>query len=158
MSNPKIKIREEIRNLVKEIREKDNSIKIVTTNGAFDILHSGHVESLKKAKSFGDILIIGLNSDKSIKKYKSPERPIIPQDDRAKLLAALEIVDYVVIFDEIDPRELLKEIKPDFHVKSREGYKGVEGEVVRKGGGKIILIKDFPVLSTTDIINKIKSM
>jgi D-beta-D-heptose 7-phosphate kinase/D-beta-D-heptose 1-phosphate adenosyltransferase len=91
--------------------------KVVFTNGCFDILHVGHLQLLQKAKSFGDVLIVGLNSDRSVKKLKGPARPILPQRDRARLLAALEMVDYVVIFDEDTPYELLSRIKPQILVK-----------------------------------------
>lgn len=152
----KIKTLPEIKEIVEKLREDGK--KIVTTNGAFDLIHAGHVKSLDTAKSLGDCLIIGLNSDDSIKRYKSPQRPIIPQEFRAKMLAALEIVDYVIIFDEDDPRDLLKVIKPDIHVKSKAGYKGIEKEVVESNGGAIYLIDDVPGLSTTHILNRIKEI
>ncbi|MAG52581.1 MAG: D-glycero-beta-D-manno-heptose 1-phosphate adenylyltransferase [Nanoarchaeota archaeon] len=152
-----IQTKESMKSILKILRKEAPIIKVVTTNGAFDILHSGHVFSLKKAKSYGDILIVCLNSDSSIKKYKSLNRPIIPQKDRAELLVALEIVDYVVIFNETDPREILKIIKPNFHVKSKSGFKGIEKDVVEKNGGKIVLIDDTKEgYSTTKIIEKIK--
>lgn len=156
----KIKVRtfEEIQIDIQELRNKNPEIKIVTTNGAFDIIHSGHLCSLNKAKSFGDILVIGLNSDSSIKQYKSEDRPIIPQENRAEMLAALEVVDYVVIFNETDPREFLKRVKPNFHVKSKEGYKGIEEEVIKENGGEIILLDDMPSFSTSDIIKKISDI
>ena len=144
-------------NELEKWRKREDIIgrKIVTTNGAFDIIHAGHIQTLEKAKSYGDILIVGLNSDSSIKRYKSPLRPIIPQKERAEMLAALSVVDYVSIFEENDPREFIKAVKPNFHVKSRLGFKGIEKEVVEENGGKIVLIDDMPGLSTTDIINKI---
>ena len=154
----KIKTKDEIKDIVIKLRKKNPNIKIVTTNGAFDIIHTGHIKSLEQAKSYGDIVIVGLNSDNSIKRYKSALRPIIPEKDRAKMLASLQVVDYVVIFEEDDPRELLKLIKPDFHVKSKTGFKGIEKETVESNGGKIILIDDVPGLSTTDILKKIKSI
>ena len=92
---------------------KDNNVKIAATNGCFDILHVGHVKYLSEAKKCGDILVVGLNSDASVKMLKGETRPINPQNDRAQVLAALSCVDYVVIFDEISPIELLKSIKPD---------------------------------------------
>jgi D-beta-D-heptose 7-phosphate kinase/D-beta-D-heptose 1-phosphate adenosyltransferase len=151
----KIKTKEEIKKLVETMRIENSEIKIVTTNGAFDILHSGHIRSLELAKSYGDILIVGLNSDASVKRYKSPLRPIIPQKERAQMLAALECVNYVVIFDEDDPRNLLEAIKPTFHVKSKTGFKGIEREVVESSGGKIILVEDIAGISTSEIIAKI---
>jgi len=154
--NQKIKTKQEIEQIINQLKKQNSQIKIVTTNGAFDLLHAGHIHSLQKAKSFGDIFIVGLNSDSSVRKYKSPDRPIIPQQQRAEMLAALEMVDYIVLFDETDPRELLKIIKPDFHVKSKEGFKGIETNVVEKSGGKIILVEDIPGFSTSNIIEKIK--
>ena len=99
---------------------KENNVKIAATNGCFDILHVGHVKYLKEAKKCGDVLVVGLNSDVSVKMLKGDTRPINPQSDRAQVLAALNCVDYVVIFDEISPIELLKSIKPDVYVKGAD--------------------------------------
>ena len=99
---------------------KENNVKIAATNGFFDILHVGHVKYLKEAKKCGDVLVVGLNSDVSVKMLKGETRPINPQSDRAQVLAALNCVDYVVIFDEISPIELLKSIKPDVYVKGAD--------------------------------------
>jgi rfaE bifunctional protein nucleotidyltransferase chain/domain len=157
--NSKIRTQKEIQIICKEIRKKRPSLRIVTTNGSFDILHSAHIDSLKKAKTYGDILIVGLNSDSSIKKYKSPSRPIIPQKERAELLSALEIVNYVVIFNQPEIGvPLINLVKPDYHVKSRSGYMGFEEAAIRKHTGKLILLKDIPGLSTTKIIQKIKGL
>ncbi len=150
----KIESEEELKNLIKKLRARN--LKIVTTNGAFDILHVGHIKSLVEAKKYGDVLIVCLNSDNSIKEYKSKNRPINKQEDRAEMLAALEVVDYVKIFNEPDPRNLLDKIKPDFHIKSKSGFKGIEKEVIENNGGKIVLIDDIPGISTTRIIEKIK--
>lgn len=158
MVRNKIKNKIEIQKIVTDLRTKNPSIKIVSTNGAFDIIHRGHVSCLESAKKLGDYLIVGLNSDKSIKRYKSKDRPIIPQEDRAIILAGLSMVDFVVIFEEDDPRDLLKNIKPNIHVKSRSGYKGIEKEVVEENGGKIVLIDDIDGISTTQIIDKIKKL
>ena len=149
----KIKTREELKEIVESFKKKGK--KIVTTNGSFDILHLGHVKSFQEAKKYGDILILGLNSDSSIKQYKSPDRPINPQQDRAEMLAALECVDYVTIFDETDPRALLEVIKPNVHVKSKSGFTGIEKETVEKNGGEIVLIEDTIGKSTTNLIDKI---
>lgn len=99
---------------------KENNVKIAATNGCFDILHVGHVKYLKEAKKCGDVLIVGLNSDASVKMLKGETRPINPQNDRAEVLTALSCVDYVVIFDEISPIALLKSIKPDVYVKGAD--------------------------------------
>lgn len=149
----KIKNREEIRQIAEDLRR--NHKVIVTTNGSFDILHVGHVKSLNLARQQGDYLIVGLNSDSSIRGYKGPNRPINNQEDRAYLLSALECVDYIVIFDEPDPREFLGAIKPHYHVKSKSGYKGTEREVVESNGGQVVLLEDLPGYSTTTLLNKL---
>lgn len=155
MFEEKILSREALAKEVARLRAERPDIVIVTTNGSFDIMHVGHVYSLEKAKEQGDVLIVGLNSDSSIKSYKSPNRPINPQEDRAAFMAALACVDYVTIFDELDPRALLAVIKPDRHVKSRSGYLGLEEEVVTSNGGKVVLLDDIPGKSTTMLIQKI---
>jgi len=152
----KIKSREEIKKIVADLRKENPKIVIVTTNGAFDILHAGHAKSMELAKSFGNVLIVGLNSDSSIQQYKSKDRPIIPQKYRAQMLAALAAVDYVTIFDETTSIEFVKSIKPNIHVKSKNGFTGVENDAVIMGGGRMELIEDTPGISTTQIINKIK--
>lgn len=151
----KIKTKQEIEKVVQELRNADKNICIVTTNGAFDLIHSGHITSLEHAKSLGDILIVGLNSDSSVKRYKSNLRPIIPQKERAKMLASLEAVDYVVIFEEDNPNALLEIIKPNKHVKSKSGFKGLERETVENHGGEITLLDDVIGISTTQILNKV---
>ena len=153
MLEEKIKTREELKEILKSLRKERK--KIVTTNGAFDILHVGHIKSLTEAKSYGDVLIVGLNSDLSIKSYKDPSRPIMCEENRAIVIAALSCVDYVSIFNELTPIELLKLVKPDYHIKSKSGFKGIETRVVEENGGKIILIDDFPNMSTTKIIGEI---
>ena|SRR3989344_6857434 len=156
MLKDKIKTREEIAKICEELRR--NGKKIVTTNGAFDILHSGHLTSLEKAKSFGDVLIVGLNSDASVRKYKSELRPIINEENRAKMLAGLSVVDYVIIFDEDNPINLLSVIRPNVYVKSRKAYLGIEGPTVEKFGGKVELVEDVEGISTSEIIGKILRM
>ena len=147
--------REELAKIVPALKKQGK--KIVTTNGAFDIVHIGHVRSLQQAKSFGDILIVGVNSDSSIKKYKSEKRPIIPEQERAEMVAALSCVDYVTIFGETDPCALLEVIKPDVHVKSGDydPEKMPETPVVRKYGGEVKITKFISGRSTTDLIKKI---
>lgn len=133
-------------------KEKRTGKKIVFTNGCFDILHAGHVKSIEFAKSKGDILIIGLNSDTSIKRIKGPKRPINKQADRAIVLSALEAVDSVCIFSQDTPLELIKIVKPDILVKGAD-YKNKE-VVGSEYAGKVVL---FPLLkgrSTTNLINK----
>lgn len=133
-------------------KEKRTGKKIVFTNGCFDILHAGHVKSIEFAKSKGDILIIGLNSDTSIKRIKGPKRPINKQADRAIVLSALEAVDSVCVFSQDTPLELIKIVKPDILVKGAD-YKNKE-VVGSEYAGKVVL---FPLLkgrSTTNLINK----
>lgn len=131
--------------------------KIVFTNGVFDILHIGHLRYLKKARSLGDVLIVGLNSDRSVKKIKGTSRPIIPEKERAEILASLEPVDYVVIFNETTPNKLIEEIKPDVHAKGGD-YRNkplAEEKIVKDLGGKIVFVDQVKGKSTSKIIKKI---
>jgi D-beta-D-heptose 7-phosphate kinase/D-beta-D-heptose 1-phosphate adenosyltransferase len=149
-----IKSFEEIEKISKRLKEQNK--KIVFTNGCFDILHVGHVKYLQKAKSFGDILILGLNSDASVKRLKGETRPINIQEDRAYILASLEVVDYVVIFDEDTPYELIKLIQPDTLVKGGD-YKGKD--VVGSDIAKELKLVDFvDGRSTTKTIEKIECL
>lgn len=141
---------------VKELRSAGKTI--ATLNGSFDLLHAGHLKMIHEASEQGDVLILALNSDVSIKKYKSPLRPIVPLEQRLEMIAALEFVDYVTYFDETDPIALLEKIKPDVHNNGSEyGENCIEAEVVKKHGGKIHIVKLVPGLSTTKLIEKIKS-
>jgi D-beta-D-heptose 7-phosphate kinase/D-beta-D-heptose 1-phosphate adenosyltransferase len=130
---------------------------VVFTNGCFDIVHRGHVEYLQKAKALGDVLIVALNTDASVKRIKGPERPIVPQDDRAVVLAALRCVDYVCLFDEDTPYELLKAIEPDVLVKGADWPPDaiVGKNIVEAAGGKVATIEFVPNRSTTDMIQTI---
>ncbi|MCX8163740.1 MAG: D-glycero-beta-D-manno-heptose-7-phosphate kinase [Candidatus Micrarchaeota archaeon] len=140
-------------------KAKDENKKIVFTNGCFDLLHVGHADLLSKAKKLGDILIVGLNSDNSVRRLKGEKRPIINQQQRASLLAALNAVDYVVIFDEDTPIELIKKIKPDILVKGKDYKKEdvVGREIVESYGGKVELIELLEGISTTSIVEKISN-
>jgi len=133
---------------------------IVFTNGCFDVLHRGHIEFLKFCKMQGDIVVLGLNSDSSVRTIKGPERPINNQYDRAAVLAALETVDYITVFDEPDPLGLIKKVKPDILVKGRDWeHKGVVGrEFVESYGGKVVLAPLVEGKSSTITIEKIKSL
>ena len=133
---------------------------IVFTNGCFDVLHRGHIEYLKFCKSLGDIVVVGLNSDDSVKRIKGPERPINNQNARAAVLSALEMVDYIVIFDEPDPLELIKKVRPDILVKGQDWEtKGVIGrEFVESHGGKVVLAQLVEGESSTATIEKMKSL
>jgi len=141
------------------IRKKlgEENKKVVFTNGCFDILHAGHVDYLNKAKSLGSILIVGLNSDKSMKSIKGNKRPIVPQTERAFILANLKAVDYVVIFEEDTPYQLIKNIVPDVLVKGADWAKeNIAGkEIVENAGGKVETIEFVNFQSTSNIINTI---
>lgn len=144
------------------IEEKAASLRargltIATLNGSFDLMHAGHLYMVHQASKQADRLIVALNSDASIQKYKSVERPIIPLEFRLQMMAALEFVDFVTWFEETDPRELLGKIKPDVHVNGAEyGVDCIEGDVVRANGGRLHLVDRIPGLATSSIIEKIK--
>jgi rfaE bifunctional protein nucleotidyltransferase chain/domain len=150
-----IKTREEILEIRKQLRAEKK--KVVFTNGVFDILHSGHVDYLTKSKALGDVLIVGLNSDKSVKNIKGDKRPIISQDNRAIILASLKPVDFVVLFDEDTPAMLIDAIIPDVLVKGEDwSIDKIEGrETVIKNGGEVKNIKFVNEQSTSKIIKKI---
>ena len=130
---------------------------VVATNGCFDILHVGHVRYLQKTKSFADYLIVLLNSDKSVKSIKGPTRPINSENDRAEILCALSCVDYVVLFDEDSPRNLLDEIKPDVYTKGADYTMETlpEADIMRKNNTKVEFIDFVQGKSTTNVINKV---
>ena len=132
--------------------------KIVFTNGCFDILHVGHVKYLEKAKSFGEILVVGLNSDSSVRKIKGPGRPVNKQADRAKVLASLYFVDYVVFFNEETPEKLIMALKPDILVKGSDWKikNIVGGDFVRSRGGMVKTVKFVDGYSTTSLISRIR--
>ena len=131
--------------------------KIVFTNGCFDILHAGHVKYLSRAAEFGDVLILGLNTDRSVKCIKGENRPVIGQDHRAYLLSALFCVDHVVLFDEPDPRRLIEAIRPDVLVKGSDWQENeiLGGDFVRQNGGRIERVDLEAGISTTRIIERI---
>ncbi len=148
--------------LIKKIKElKKNGKTVVFTNGVFDILHVGHVRYLKDAKSKGDILIVGINSDQSVKKIKGKKRPIVPANERAEIIASLEVVDYVLIFEETSPAEVIIKLKPHIHCKGSD-YKSPatvpESQIVESYGGKTLIVGDPKRHATTDIIRKICSL
>ena len=151
-SNEHIKNWDEISFIVNALRKRER--KIIFTNGCFDILHIGHIKYLEKAKSFGDVLILGLNSDTSIRQLKGLNRPINTQNDRAYILAALEVVDYVVIFEEETPYELINLIKPDVLVKGGD-YKDKEviGQNIVK---ELKIVKFIDGKSSSETIKRIQ--
>lgn len=137
---------------------KQEGKTLASLNGSFDLLHAGHLEILYQASLQADLLIVALNSDASIKKYKSPTRPIIPLEYRLQMVAALDFVTFVTWFEETDPRELLAKIKPDVHVNGAEyGENCIEAETVKKYGGRIHIVSLVPGLSTSAILKKIET-
>ncbi len=146
-----IKSIEELKTLVENLKKEGKTI--VFTNGCFDILHAGHVDYLEKAKSFGDILIVGINSDSSIKRIKGEKRPINKQEHRVKVLSALNCVDYVVVFDEDTPIELIKIVQPDVLVKGADWK--LEDIVGREYAKRVERVDFSYDISTTKIIRKI---
>lgn len=133
---------------------------IVTTNGVFDLLHVGHVRYLEEAKALGDILVVALNSDASVKENKGPTRPFNTAEDRAEVLNALACVDYVTIFEEKTPIEILRKLKPNIHVKGGDYVieQIVERHVVEENGGRVVLLQKVECASTTDTAKKIVSI
>ena len=131
--------------------------QIVFTNGCFDILHVGHVRYLAAARSEGDVLVVGLNSDASVKSIKPDNRPIVNQEQRAEVLAGLGVVDFITIFDESDPMPLIRAIKPDILVKGADWKEReiVGADVVKAYGGKVVRVEVVPGISTSRIIRRI---
>jgi rfaE bifunctional protein nucleotidyltransferase chain/domain len=140
-------------------KEREKGKKIVFTNGCFDIIHAGHVDYLEKAKSLGDFLVVGLNSDESVKRLKGPTRPVNPLEQRKKVLQALKPVDLVIVFEEDTPERLIKEIKPDVLVKGGDWkIENIVGaDFVMSYGGKVYTIDFVYDTSTTKIIEKVKN-
>lgn len=132
--------------------------KVVFTNGCFDILHAGHVTYLEAAKAQGDVLVLGLNTDESVRRLKGPERPINSELDRAKVVGALKAVDYVVLFGEQTAEAVIAEVKPDVYVKGGDYTLDTlpEAKIVQSYGGRVAFIDMVEGRSTTNIINKIK--
>ncbi len=142
---------------LKKIRMHNKTV--VTLNGSFDLLHPGHLQIIYEASLQADILIVALNSDASIQTYKCAKRPIISLENRLQHIAALQFVDYITWFDETDPRALLEKIRPDVHVNGAEyGADCIESETVTKHGGVLYQVGRISGLSTTEIIQKIKTL
>ena len=136
---------------------------VVWTSGTFDLLHPGHLASLQAARSLGDLLVVGLNSDASVRGYKGPTRPILTEAERAAMLAGLECVDYVVVFDEPTPEESLRQLRPDIHCKGAEyapphGRPVPEAATVLAGGGRMAYLPLLPGLSTTELLTRIRRL
>ena len=137
---------------------KKNGRSVVFTNGCFDLLHRGHVHILRQAKAAGDMLIVGMNSDRSVKSIKGSPRPILPETDRVELIAAMEMVDYVVLFDEPDPYQLIAAIEPNVLAKGGDwsADKIVGSDIVERNGGRVAVIPYLKGFSTTEIIERIR--
>ena len=143
-----------IEQLIEEIKGIRKDKKVVFTNGCFDILHPGHIYILEQAAACGDLLIVGLNNDDSVKKIKGDPRPLMDQNSRAKVLDSLEVVDYVVLFSEETPLETIKDLKPDVLVKGSEYG---EGEIVGENiAAETVRVQMKPGYSTTEIIERIR--
>jgi rfaE bifunctional protein nucleotidyltransferase chain/domain len=140
-------------------REKRNGKRVVFTNGCFDLLHPGHVQSLEQARALGDVLIVGLNSNASVRQLKGEGRPVLPELERAEILAALECVDAVVIFDELTPQRIIGRLLPDVLVKGGDwpGDQIVGREEVEAAGGCVVLAPVVPGYSTSAILQKIRA-
>jgi len=151
----KIRDREDLRNILGELRAKGK--RVVFTNGCFDLLHIGHLRYLEKAKALGDILVIGVNSDHSVRNLKGPKRPLLPEAERAEILSGLECVDYVTIFNEPTPFEIISLFQPHILVKGGDWSKEeiVGREVVEGLGGKVVIIPFVKGSSTTNLIESI---
>ena len=136
---------------------RDKGKKIVFTNGCFDLLHVGHLRYLEQARKEGDLLVLGLNSDRSVRELKGPTRPLLPQEERAEMMAALSMVDYIVIFDERTPLHLIKELRPDILVKGGDWKREdiVGGQEVESAGGKVVVVPEIPGRSTSNLIAEI---
>ena len=142
---------------IDELRKAKKSIS--TLNGSFDLLHAGHLHMIYEASQLADVLIMALNTDRSIQEYKSPLRPIIPLEYRLQMISALSFVDYVTWFDETNPIRILNVIKPDVHVNGAEyGSNCIEAETVKNNGGRLHIVELIPGLSTSQIVNKITAI
>jgi D-beta-D-heptose 7-phosphate kinase/D-beta-D-heptose 1-phosphate adenosyltransferase len=154
----KILERTDLKDKLEGLRKKGK--KIAFTNGCFDILHVGHVRYLREAKKTADVLVLALNSDSSVRLLKGEERPLIPEKERAEILAALEFIDFVTIFEELTPLELINYLKPDILIKGGDWpeKKVVGREEIKKWGGRVAIIPEVEGKSTTNIVEKIKNL
>jgi len=153
--NQKLKATEDLVRIVKDLKAKKK--RIVFTNGCFDLLHVGHVRYLEEAKVLGDVLIVGVNSDASVRKLKGPKRPILPQEERTEILSGLGCVDYVTVFDEVDPFNLITSLQPNVLAKGGDWRKDqiVGKEVVERSGGEVVVIPFVKNASTSNLIETI---
>jgi len=153
----KLKTLDELIKIAAQARRNGKSV--VFTNGCFDLLHRGHVHVLRQAKAAGDLLIVAINSDQSVKAIKGPTRPVAAEMDRLELIAAMEMVDYVILFDEPDPSKLITAIKPNVLAKGGDwGADGVVGaDIVEREGGRVVLVPYLKGYSTSEIIERIRN-
>jgi D-beta-D-heptose 7-phosphate kinase/D-beta-D-heptose 1-phosphate adenosyltransferase len=153
----KLKSLDELERVISQAKARGK--KIVFTNGCFDLLHRGHLHILRQAKMLGDLLIVAVNTDASIKQIKGPSRPVISETGRAELIAALEMVDYVILFDEIDPCRLIAAVKPDVLAKGGDYDRDsvVGAELIERNGGRVAVIPYLKGFSTTEIIERIRN-
>ena len=151
----KIKERKELLRIAKNLKAKGK--RIVFTNGCFDLLHLGHVRYLEEAKALGDVLVVGVNSDSSVRKLKGPKRPILRERERTEILSGLGCVDYIVIFNEADPLKLITSLKPNLLVKGGDWTREqiVGREVVERSGGELVIIPFVKGASTSNVISTI---
>jgi len=153
----KILSREEMK--AERERLRGHGVAVAFTNGCFDLIHVGHVRYLRWAREQADVLILGLNSDRSVRRIKGEKRPLVPEDERAEILAALDAVDYVVVFDEDEPASLVAELLPDVLVKGEDWAHHVSGrEAVENAGGRVALAPMAEGRSTTDLVGKIVAL
>ncbi len=153
----KLKNRAELQLIRAEAKRQGRSV--VFTNGCFDLLHRGHVHMLRAAKACGAILIVAINSDCSVQAIKGPSRPVLSESDRVELIAAMEMVDYVILFDEPDPYSLIAALEPDVLVKGGDWSAGqiIGADVVEQKGGRVVVVPYLKGFSTSELIEKIRS-
>jgi rfaE bifunctional protein nucleotidyltransferase chain/domain len=149
----KIRERKTLLRIIKDLKAKGK--RIVFTNGCFDLLHIGHIRYLEEAKALGDVLVVGVNSDSSVRKLKGSKRPVLPEEERTEILSGLGCVDYITIFDERDPLKLITSLHPDVLVKGGDWTKDqiVGSEVVERSGGEVVILPFVQGASTSNLIN-----
>lgn len=152
----KVVSEEELQEQVAAIRRAGR--RIVFTNGCFDLIHPGHIRSLERARSLGDALVVAVNSDRSVREMKGPDRPVVPEAERCEVLAALAAVDWVVVFDDPTPRRLIASLLPDVLVKGGDwGPDAIVGrEEVEAAGGRVVRVPVEPGYSTSEILRRIR--
>ncbi|MFW5855672.1 MAG: D-glycero-beta-D-manno-heptose 1-phosphate adenylyltransferase [Bacillota bacterium] len=153
----KFKSRKELVKITDEAQNRDN--RVVFTNGCFDIIHVGHVRYLYQASQMGEILIVGVNSDSSVRQLKGAKRPIVPEEERVEVLSALQMIDYIFLFEELTCKKPLREIKPDIYVKGGDYSRKTlpEWSVVENYGGRVEFVREIRGSSTTSLLQRIRS-